>query len=126
MSAKMKSDDPCYWMLFDGVETVPVVHKWDCYICRDPEFAQMGLPLCRACPVCGGHIAADDTRCDTCGLCEQTYWEGIRDCLPMAELEKWCFLGEDYESVTPGWLQSGMLRMAVLFERVGYLVGKEA
>lgn len=38
-----------------------------CYICEDPEFARMGLPLCRACPKCGGHVAADDTVCDDCG-----------------------------------------------------------
>ena len=73
----MKPDDPAYWMLFDGHETVPVVYSPTCYICNDPEFAQMGLPLCRACPVCGGHIAADDTRCDGCGLRDQCFWETI-------------------------------------------------
>lgn len=38
-----------------------------CYICRDPEYALAGLPLCRECPKCGGHIAADDSLCDSCG-----------------------------------------------------------
>jgi hypothetical protein len=35
-----------------------------CYICNDPEFAQMGLPLCTACPECGAHVPADDCVCD--------------------------------------------------------------
>jgi len=65
MSIPMKPDDPAYWMLFDGVTTTPVVYSPDCYICNDPEFAQMGLPLCRKCS-CGGHIAADDSVCDDC------------------------------------------------------------
>jgi hypothetical protein len=38
-----------------------------CYICRDPEYAAMGLPLCRRCGECGGHVAADDCVCDDCG-----------------------------------------------------------
>lgn len=38
-----------------------------CYICRDPSFKAMGLPLCRRCRFCGGHIAADDVVCDDCG-----------------------------------------------------------
>lgn len=65
--------DPSYWMLTDGFTTTPVVHRDSCYICRDPEFAQMGLPLCRKCPSCvregrgDGHIAADDNVCDDCG-----------------------------------------------------------
>jgi hypothetical protein len=46
-------------------QTAP--YRESCYICRDPEFAQMGLPLCRACPACGGHVAADDVVCDDCG-----------------------------------------------------------
>lgn len=39
----------------------------DCYICNDPDFARMGLPLCTACMKCKGHVAADDTICDDCG-----------------------------------------------------------
>lgn len=42
-----------------------------CFICNDPDFSRMGLPLCRACPKCGGHIAADDSRCDDCGYDEE-------------------------------------------------------
>ncbi len=46
-----------------------------CYICRDPHFAQMGLPLCYSCDECSqrgtprrpGHVPADDTICTICG-----------------------------------------------------------
>lgn len=64
--AKMSPNDPCYWMLFDDVTTTPVegLYRKDCYICTDPEYAQMGLSLCYACPECGGHVAADDTICE--------------------------------------------------------------
>ena len=48
-----------------------------CYICRDPYFAQAGLPLCRICPKCtsdpskgNGHIPADDCVCTVCGYDE--------------------------------------------------------
>ena len=67
MSVPMKPSDPAYWMLFDGHTTTPTVYKEGCFICEDPEFAQMGLPLCYLCDQCHGHIAADDTRCDDCG-----------------------------------------------------------
>lgn len=40
------------------------VYNATCYICNDPDFAQMGLPLCRACPECGAHVQADDIVCD--------------------------------------------------------------
>lgn len=62
----MSPDDPAYWMLDhpDIPRTPKVVHKDGCYICEDDEFARMGLPLCYPCPICGGHIAADDTVCD--------------------------------------------------------------
>lgn len=64
--------DPAYWMLEDDFTSTPVVHDDNCYICRDPEFAQMGLPLCRKCPECArqgrgyGHIPADDAACTVC------------------------------------------------------------
>lgn len=68
MSIPMKEDDPAYWMLEDDFTSTPVIYREGCYICEDPEFAQMGLPLCRTCPACEeGHIAADDTMCDECG-----------------------------------------------------------
>ncbi len=60
----MRKDDPAYWMLHDGVETVPTVRNVNCFICRDPEFAQMGLPLCYRCLVCEAHVPADDLVCD--------------------------------------------------------------
>ena len=78
MSRKMSPNDPAYWMLSDGFTSTPTIYKATCYICRDPEFAQMGLPLCKPCPECKtGHIAADDTICDNCNydLMEE-YHEG--------------------------------------------------
>lgn len=69
----MKPSDPAYWMLKDGHTTTPTVYRDGCYICEDPEFAQMGLPLCRVCQDCvdegkgSGHIPADDMGCDDCG-----------------------------------------------------------
>ena len=66
-STQMRTDDPAYWMLRDGHTTTPTVRRAGCYICEDPEFAQMGLSLCRPCPHCGGHVAADDVTCDDCG-----------------------------------------------------------
>lgn len=60
-------DDPAYALLKDEFTTKPKVYKKGCYICEDPEFAQMGLPLCWPCPKCGGHIPADDCECDDCG-----------------------------------------------------------
>jgi hypothetical protein len=72
-SVAANPSDPAFWMLFDGPATVPVVHLDGCYICEDPEYAAMGMPLCYPCPNClrnaagMGHIAADDTSCDECG-----------------------------------------------------------
>lgn len=51
------------------------VYDEHCYICRDPDYARMGMPLCYACPKCtlqndgvpSGHVAADDTVCTVCG-----------------------------------------------------------
>lgn len=54
MAVPMRKDDPAYWMLTDGYTSTPEpnVYSEKCYICNDPEFAQMGLPLCKACPEC--------------------------------------------------------------------------
>lgn len=62
----MKPSDPAFWMLQDGVTSTPVegLYRETCYICRDPEFAQMGLPLCYPCKVCKGHVPADDSVCE--------------------------------------------------------------
>ncbi len=64
-----QTTDPAYALLMDDFTTTPIegIYRETCYICTDPEFAQMGLPLCYPCPVCGGHVAADDTVCDDCG-----------------------------------------------------------
>lgn len=70
---QMKTSDPAYWMLKDGHTSTKEVHRDGCYVCDDPEFAQMGLPLCKPCPQCStdegpaGHIPADDYECDDCG-----------------------------------------------------------
>jgi hypothetical protein len=73
-STQMKTSDPAYWMLKDGHRSTPTIHRDGCYICDDPEFAAMGLPLCQPCPECSaaddenrGHIPADDEVCDDCG-----------------------------------------------------------
>jgi hypothetical protein len=55
--------DPAHWMLFDGHQSVPVVHREGCYICEDPEFAAMGLPLCSPCPDCVRRMEI----CTACG-----------------------------------------------------------
>lgn len=71
-SVASKPYDPAYVLLLDGKTSTPVVHRDGCYICEDPEFAAMGLPLCFKCPACVragrglGHIAADDSTCDEC------------------------------------------------------------
>ena len=70
-------DDPAYMLLQDGFTSTPTVYKRGCYICEDPEFAQMGLPLCKPCPRCGGHVAADDSQCDDCGLDELDWYMGF-------------------------------------------------
>lgn len=73
-------EDPAFALLHDGPTTDPEVYRRGCFICEDPEFARMGLPLCRACPTCSandaepgsGHIAADDSVCDVCHRDEET------------------------------------------------------
>lgn len=85
MSIPMKPDDPAYWMLHDAFTSTPVVYEAGCYICEDPEFAQMGLPLCRECPECvaadrgKGHIPADDTICTVCEFDFDPYVPEIDD-----------------------------------------------
>lgn len=67
MSVPMKPWDPAYWMLSDTKNaTKPVIFRKGCYICEDPEFAMMGLPLCYICKYCGGHVPADGSFCDSC------------------------------------------------------------
>lgn len=64
-----QDDDPAAWMLHDGktskhapgVQEVGLLHS--CYVCADPEFAQMGLPLCRPCPEC----QRNQQDCQACG-----------------------------------------------------------
>lgn len=73
-SQPLRANDPAAWMLGDDHPTSkPQVHSSSCYICLDPEFARMGLPLCRSCEQCGegkGHVPADDDTCTVCGHIE--------------------------------------------------------
>ena len=97
----MPNDDPALWMLLDGYETTPIVHSNACYICQDPDYARMGLPLCRKCPSCNGHIAADDTVCDNCGLDDHGFYMCVRENNPL-DLEKCFSTGyPDYASREP-------------------------
>jgi len=66
MSAPTPPHDPARVLLFDAYVSVPTVYKAGCYICDDPEFAQMGLPLCYKCCFCSGHVPADDQICSDC------------------------------------------------------------
>lgn len=98
MSEPLKRDDPAFWMLQKGrrleragytqdvSDSTPwlkdkPVHRDGCYICEDPEFRLMGMPLCKPCPDCEkssrgkGHIAADDTTCDDCGFDIYEAWQ---------------------------------------------------
>ena len=81
MSEPMKKTDPAYFLLEQGVNDPSKrshpdegVHDPSCYICRDPEFSLMGLPLCKSCPNCKenngspGHVPADDVECTVCGF----------------------------------------------------------
>ena len=72
MSVPLKKHDPAYSLLEQGLKdpskrSYTTVYNSNCYICSDPEFSLMGLPLCYPCEKCNGHVAADDTICDECG-----------------------------------------------------------
>lgn len=71
-----QSHDPAMSLLNDpNVRSFSRLHpdkiSNTCYICLDPEFSAMGLPLCYPCAACGGHVTADDTVCDECGVDQQ-------------------------------------------------------
>lgn len=81
---QMKTSDPAYFLLSGGHTSTPTVHRSGCYICEDPEYARMGLPLCKPCPECMrnaknegdmGHIPADEPVCDDCGYDLQEAYE---------------------------------------------------
>lgn len=72
--------DPARSLLSDEFKSTPKVYRASCYICKDMEFARLGMPLCNLCCACAsldkeGHIAADDQTCDDCGhlLCPACY-----------------------------------------------------
>lgn len=94
MSVPLRPDDPARSLLkYDEFgcrvdQSFTTVYHPGCYICADPEFAQLGLPLCYPCSFCGGHCAADDTVCDDCGK-DQTQeppwwwrlWSWVKSCV---------------------------------------------
>jgi hypothetical protein len=78
----MDIDDPAYWMLTHGETSSTDIRKRGCYICEDPEYAQMGMSLCQACAECSaktgkpaGHVPADDEECDECGWNARVAWQ---------------------------------------------------
>lgn len=79
-----RPDDPAQALLRNpDVYSTPTVYDADCYICNDPEFAQMGLPLCKPCPDCDdGHVPADDVECSNCGSAAE--YGAYLDSLPPA------------------------------------------
>lgn len=98
-------NDPARALLLDGhTSTTDAPASKKCYICNDPEFSRMGLPLCRKCPACGGHIAADDAVCDVCGLDDSAFYQVESE----ADLE-FCFSTgyPDYEQKTPTDVELG-------------------
>lgn len=87
MSRPLPEHDPAYWMLKLGcreADATPDVYDWrskptvyqrGCYICEDPEYSLMGLPLCTPCVICGGHVPADDCDCNGCGANQPDAYE---------------------------------------------------
>jgi len=76
----MPEADPAQQLIEMKAFSTPTVYRESCYICRDPEFAQMGLPLCSLCPSCKtGHVPADDPVCDDCGFDLQMDWESRQE-----------------------------------------------
>ena len=79
LGPRTRPSDPAYALLLDDYTSSSAAeYDDDCYICRDPEFAQMGLPLCTPCPRCQaggrqGHMPADDP---ICTICEYDLYDG--------------------------------------------------
>lgn len=75
----MKPNDPAYWMLERGrndpsQRSKKEIHRKGCYICEDEEFELMGMPLCKKCVRCEGHVPADDCICDDCDFDQAEYY----------------------------------------------------
>lgn len=83
-------EDPAYFLLHNGHTSTPTVYRDNCYICRDPEFAQMGLPLCKFCPICEtGHVPADDSECSDCGEDVQVWYQRAAEAQCSVEGHAW-------------------------------------
>jgi len=100
-----QKSDPAYWLLTDENthHSTPNmdIYRENCYICRDPEFAQMGLPLCKPCEACKiGHVAADDTVCDECGADAQELYYRAREAECKANGHTWKTIPEHTLNIT--------------------------
>jgi len=72
MTGMMTGKDPAVqWLIGLGKPSTPTAYDETCYICNDKSYAQAGLPVCRACPECGGHVAADDGECSHCEVTDE-------------------------------------------------------
>lgn len=114
-SVALKPHDPAFVLLLDGkTSTTDAPYRDSCYICRDPEYAVMGLPLCYRCARCGGHIAADDEICDDCSWCINPHTQLPGDSLApdglpdaMEELDDPRYGHGDFETAEPFLVVTG-------------------
>jgi hypothetical protein len=104
-SVAHRPHDPAFTLLLDGKHSVPRVHRRGCYICEDPEFAAMGMPLCMPCARCGGHIPADDESCDDCGWSANPHHQDPTCGLDPASYDELQF--GDYETSEPYLVVTG-------------------
>lgn len=105
-------EDPAYALLLDDfTSTDHGVFNDKCYICLDPEFKQMGLPLCYKCEACGGHVPADDTICTDCDAdaqelyCRRMEAECAEKGHDWVDHESYSYriFGADERKVEPAW-----------------------
>jgi hypothetical protein len=126
-SVAANPSDPAFWMLLDGHASTPVVYLEGCYICEDPEFAAMGMPLCRPCPECvrerlvvcttcnGAHTTDGKTPCPTC---QGRGYAGSLGHVPADDVTCDECGGEDgphQYTGDPEWLIAGIPREKALF-----------
>lgn len=56
MSQPLKKNDPCYFLLEEGIKSewkrsITTVYNENCYICNDREYSLMGLPIYYPCRI---------------------------------------------------------------------------